>query len=46
MEELKNPYNILVGNTVGKRPLGRPRCGRENNIRIDLSQTGRKDWIH
>jgi hypothetical protein len=31
-----------------KRSLGRPRCRREDNIKIDIKATGRKDvdWIN
>jgi hypothetical protein len=36
-----------VGNSEGKRPLGRPRCRREDNIRMDLREIewGGMDWI-
>jgi hypothetical protein len=30
----------LVGRPEGKRPLGRPRCRRENNIKLDLREIG------
>jgi hypothetical protein len=30
---------ILVGKPEGKRPLIRPRCGWEDNIRMDLGET-------
>jgi hypothetical protein len=33
MGEMRNSYNILVGNPQGKRPLGRPRHRWEDNIR-------------
>jgi hypothetical protein len=26
MGELRKVYNILIGNPIGNRPLGRPRC--------------------
>jgi hypothetical protein len=37
----------LVGKREGKRPLGRPRCRWEDNIRIDLQVVGcgGMDWI-
>jgi hypothetical protein len=35
-----NSYRILVGKPEGKRPPGRPRCTRENNIKIHLGETG------
>jgi len=30
----------LIGKTGGKRPLGRPRCRWEDNIKIDLKEIG------
>jgi hypothetical protein len=30
----------LVGRTVGKRPLGRTRCRRDDNIKMELKETG------
>ena len=33
MEQSTNAYRVLVGKTKGKRPLGRPRCRWENNIK-------------
>jgi hypothetical protein len=35
-----NAYRILVGNPEGKRPLGRPRCRRVDNIKTDLREIG------
>jgi hypothetical protein len=40
MGEMKNANSILVGKPEGKRPLGRPRRRYENNIRMDLRETG------
>jgi hypothetical protein len=37
---VKALYRILVGNPEGKRPLGRPRCRWEDNIKIDLQEVG------
>jgi hypothetical protein len=31
---------VLVGKQEGKRPLGRPRRGWEDNIKIDLQEVG------
>ena len=31
---------VLVGKPEGKRPLGRPRHRRENNIKMDLQEVG------
>jgi hypothetical protein len=36
----RNAYTIFVGKPKGKRPLGRPRCKWEDNIKIDLRETG------
>ena len=36
-----------MGKSEGKRPLGRPRCRREDNIQMDLREVGCEpgDWI-
>ena len=50
------PYNVapqgrgvnrvLVGKPEGKRPLGKPRCRWEDNIRMDLREVGGGvDWM-
>ena len=33
-------YMVLVGKPEGKRPLGRPRRRRVDNIRMDLQEVG------
>jgi hypothetical protein len=33
-------YRVLVGKPEGKRPLGRPRRRREDNIKMDLQEVG------
>ena len=40
-------YRVLVGKPEGKRPLGRPRCRWEDNIKMDLEEVGSggMDWI-
>jgi hypothetical protein len=38
--EKRNAYSILVGKPEGKRPLGRPRRRKGDNIRIDLREIG------
>jgi hypothetical protein len=45
--EKRNAYRILVGNSEGKRPPGRPRRRWVNNIKIDLREIGwdEMDWI-
>ena len=32
--------HLPTGKPTGKRPLGRPRCRWENNIRMDLEEIG------
>jgi hypothetical protein len=48
MGNVRGAYNILVGRPEGRRPLGRPRCGWEDNIKMDLREIGfgDVDWIH
>jgi hypothetical protein len=38
--EKGNSYKILVRSPEGKRPLGRPKCRWEDNIRMDLREIG------
>jgi hypothetical protein len=47
MREEKSAYGILVGKPEGKRPLGRIRRRREDNIKMDLRgiEWGGIDWI-
>ena len=47
MGEGRGVYRVLVGKPEGKRPLGRPRCRRKNNIKMDLQEVGCEgmDWI-
>jgi len=33
-------HTVLVGKPEGKRPLGRPRCRWEDNIKIDRQEVG------
>jgi hypothetical protein len=33
-------YRVLVGEPEVKRPLGRPRCRWEDNIKMDLQDVG------
>jgi hypothetical protein len=39
MGEGRGVYKVLVGRPEGKRPLGRPRHRREDNIKLDLKET-------
>ena len=36
MEEARSVFKFLTGTPKGKRPLGRTRRGREDNIRMDI----------
>jgi hypothetical protein len=36
--EVRNAYEIFVGKTQGKRPLGRIRCRWEHNSRTNLKE--------
>jgi hypothetical protein len=38
MGETRNAYRILVGESEGKRPLGRPRRRWVDNIKMDLRE--------
>ena len=47
MGEERQVYRVLVGKPEGRRPLGRPRRRRVDNIRMDLQEVGcgYMDWI-
>ena len=47
MEEGRGVHKALVGKPEGRRPLGRPRRRREDNIKIDVEEVGRGcgDWM-
>ena len=47
MEKGRSSFNISRGKTTGKRPLGRPRCRWEDNIRKNVKGRGFsvKNWI-
>jgi hypothetical protein len=40
MEESRDVHRILVGKPEGKRPLGRPRCRWEDNIKMYHQEVG------
>jgi hypothetical protein len=40
MGEKKNAYGVLVENLERNRPPGKPRCRREDNIKMDLTGIG------
>jgi hypothetical protein len=45
--EGRGVHSVLVGRPEGKRPLGRPRRRGEDNIKMDLRETGidEANWI-
>jgi hypothetical protein len=47
MTDRSRTYKVLVGRPEGKRPLGRPRCRWEDNVKVDLQEVGWGDiyWI-
>jgi hypothetical protein len=47
MGEWRGAYRILVGRPEGRRPVGRPRHGWEDNIEMDSQDVrwGDMDWI-
>ena len=47
MGDRRGVYRVLVGKPEGRRPLGRPRCRWEDNIKMDLEEVGcgGMDWI-
>jgi hypothetical protein len=40
MGEGRGVYRVLVGILEGKRPLGRPSCRWEDNIKMNLHEVG------
>ena len=40
MGERRGVHRVLVGKPEVKRPLGRPRCRLEDNIKMDLQEVG------
>jgi len=47
MGQGRGVYRVLMGKPEGKRPLGRPRCRWEDNIKMDLQEVGGDcgDWM-
>jgi hypothetical protein len=41
MGERRGVYRVMVGKTEVKRTPERPRCGWENNIKMDLREADR-----
>jgi hypothetical protein len=48
MGEKRHAYRILLGIPEGKRPLGKPRCRLEDNVKMDMREIGwgGMDWIN
>jgi hypothetical protein len=44
MREGRGVHRVLVGRPEGRRPLGRPRRGWEDNIKRDLQEVGGDCW--
>jgi len=47
MRERRGAYGVLVRKPERKRPLGRPRCRWEDNIKMGLQEVrcGDMDWM-
>jgi hypothetical protein len=47
MGEGRGVYSVLIGRPEGKKPLRRPRRSWEDNIKMELQETGtdRANWI-
>jgi hypothetical protein len=47
MGDRRDAYMVLVGRSEGKRPLERPRCRWEDDIKMDLQGMGwgGMNWI-
>jgi hypothetical protein len=44
MREGRGVYSVLVGKPEGKKPLERPRCRWEDNIKMDLQEVDCGVW--
>jgi hypothetical protein len=47
MEEGWSAFKLLRGKPTGKRPLGKPRCRWEDNIRMGCKEIGinMRNWV-
>ena len=45
MGDRSSVYRVLVGKPEGKRPLGRPRRRREDNIKVDVQGYTRESGL-
>jgi hypothetical protein len=48
MGMLSNAHKVLIGESEGKRPLGRSSRRREDNIRMGIREIGFEvvDWVY
>jgi hypothetical protein len=48
MSMKRNAYRVFVGKPKGKKPLGRPSCRWEDNVKMDLREIGwaGMNWNH
>ena len=46
-DESRSAFKILIYRPTRKRPLGRPKSRCEDNIRMDLKETGvnTRNWV-
>jgi len=44
MGERRGVYRILVGKPEGKRPLERPKCRWQDNIKMDIQEVDVGVW--
>jgi hypothetical protein len=40
MTDRRGAYRVLVGRPEGKRPVGRPKCRCEDNIKMFIQEVG------
>jgi hypothetical protein len=45
MGDMRKAYKILIGKPEGKRPLGRPKCRKEDNIKMDITEIKFGVWL-
>jgi hypothetical protein len=38
--EIRNSHGILVAESLGKHPVGRPKVRSEDNIKVELKELG------
>jgi len=44
MGERRDVCRVVAGKPDGKRPLGRPKCRWEDNVKMDLQEVGCGVW--